>query len=97
MTVVVQPRPTRSSPATSSPISTRSSSPPGGCSRWCSSRARRSATATSRAVVALTGMLQAELQRRQLLEAERIALLERAGARLGVIPGGGDAERCSRR
>jgi hypothetical protein len=40
-----------------------------------------------RAVVALTGILQAELQRRQLLETERMRLLERAGARLGVIAG----------
>jgi hypothetical protein len=41
-----------------------------------------------RVVVALTGILQAELQRRQLLDSERMRLLERAGARLGVIPGG---------
>ncbi|MGZ4195989.1 MAG: flagellar export chaperone FlgN [Solirubrobacteraceae bacterium] len=41
-----------------------------------------------KSVVALTGILQAELQRRQLLDAERMRLLERAGARLGVIPGG---------
>ena len=40
-----------------------------------------------RAVVELTGALQVELQRRQLLEAERLGLLQRAGARLGV-PGG---------
>ena len=40
-----------------------------------------------RAVVQLTGVLQAELQRRQLLETERLALLQRAGIRLGV-PGG---------
>ena len=40
-----------------------------------------------KAVVALTGILQAELQRRQLLDAERMRLLERAGARLGVIAG----------
>lgn len=40
-----------------------------------------------RAVVQLTGVLQAELQRRQLLETQRLALLQRAGARLGV-PGG---------
>lgn len=40
-----------------------------------------------RAVVQLTGVLQAELQRRQLLETERLALLQRAGTRLGV-PGG---------
>src|SRR5436305_11960729 len=37
-----------------------------------------------RSVVQLTGVLQAELQRRQLLETERLALLQRAGARLGV-------------
>ena len=35
-------------------------------------------------VVALTGVLQAELHHRRQLEAERIALLERAGSRLGV-------------
>jgi flagellar biosynthesis/type III secretory pathway chaperone len=35
-------------------------------------------------VVALTGMLAAEMQRRTLLEDERSRLLERAGARLGV-------------
>ena len=40
-----------------------------------------------RGVVALTGVLHAELQHRQLLETERLALLERAGVRLG-IPGG---------
>jgi hypothetical protein len=40
-----------------------------------------------RGVVQLTGVLQAELQRRQLLETERLALLQRAGVRLGV-PGG---------
>jgi hypothetical protein len=40
-----------------------------------------------RAVVQLTGVLQAELQRRQLLEAQRLHLLQRAGTRLGV-PGG---------
>ncbi|MBV9355293.1 MAG: flagellar export chaperone FlgN [Chloroflexi bacterium] len=40
-----------------------------------------------RNVVQLTGVLQAELQRRQLLETERLALLQRAGVRLGV-PGG---------
>lgn len=40
-----------------------------------------------RGVVQLTGVLQAELQRRHLLETERATLLERAGARLGV-PGG---------
>jgi len=37
-----------------------------------------------RSVVALTGLLQAELQRRQLLDQERARLLERAGMRLGV-------------
>ena len=37
-----------------------------------------------RAVVQLTGVLQAELQRRQMLETERLALLQRAGAKLGV-------------
>jgi protein-disulfide isomerase-like protein with CxxC motif len=37
-----------------------------------------------RSVVQLTGVLQAELQRRQLLENERTSLLARAGARLGV-------------
>ncbi len=40
-----------------------------------------------RSVVALTGILQAELQRRGLLEDERTRLLERAGARLGVSAG----------
>ena len=35
-------------------------------------------------VVALTGALQAELQRRVLLERDRARLLERAGARLGI-------------
>ena len=40
-----------------------------------------------RAVVQLTGVLQAELQRRQLLETQRLGLLQRAGVRLGV-PGG---------
>jgi FlgN protein len=35
-------------------------------------------------VVALTGLLQAELQRRQILDHERARLLERAGERLGV-------------
>ncbi len=40
-----------------------------------------------RGVVQLTGVLQAELQRRQLLENQRLALLQRAGTRLGV-PGG---------
>lgn len=38
------------------------------------------------AVVRMAGILQAELQRREQLDAERIALLERAGARLGVAP-----------
>jgi hypothetical protein len=38
-------------------------------------------------VVQFTGVLQAELQHRRLLEAERSRLLERAGARLGVAPG----------
>jgi flagellar biosynthesis/type III secretory pathway chaperone len=37
-------------------------------------------------VVTLSGMIQAELQRRELLEDERTRLLERAGARLGVAP-----------
>lgn len=37
-----------------------------------------------RNVVQLTGILHAELQRRQLLEGDRARLLERAGARLGV-------------
>jgi hypothetical protein len=40
-----------------------------------------------RNVVALTGALQAELQRRTLIESERTRLLERAGARLGVSAG----------
>jgi hypothetical protein len=40
-----------------------------------------------RGVVQLTGVLQAELQRRQLLETQRLVLLQRAGTRLGV-PGG---------
>jgi flagellar biosynthesis/type III secretory pathway chaperone len=40
-----------------------------------------------RSVVQLTGVLQAELHRRQLLENERLMLLQRAGVRLGV-PGG---------
>ena len=35
-------------------------------------------------VVRMAGMLQAELQRRELLDIERLALLERAGARLAV-------------
>jgi hypothetical protein len=38
-------------------------------------------------VVTLTGMLQAELQRRALIERDRARLLERAGAQLGVAPG----------
>jgi hypothetical protein len=37
-------------------------------------------------VVRLAGILQAEMQRRKQLEAERMLLLERAGARLGVAP-----------
>lgn len=37
-----------------------------------------------RTVVELAGALQAELERRKVLEAERALLLERAGARLGV-------------
>lgn len=41
-----------------------------------------------RAVVQLTGMLQAELQRRQMLENERMLLLARAGVRLGSNPAG---------
>ena len=40
-----------------------------------------------RGVVALTGVLHAELQHRQLLETERLALLERAGVRLGISGG----------
>ncbi len=40
-----------------------------------------------RGVVALTGVLQAELQHRQQLESERMVLLERAGVRLGVSGG----------
>ena len=40
-----------------------------------------------RSVVELTAALQAELQRRQLLESLRAALLQRAGARLGVDAG----------
>jgi flagellar biosynthesis/type III secretory pathway chaperone len=39
-------------------------------------------------VVSLTGILQAELQRRKLLEDERARLLERAGIRLGLPAGG---------
>ena len=38
-------------------------------------------------VVALTGMLQAEMQRRTMLEDERSRLLDRAGARLGIASG----------
>lgn len=38
-------------------------------------------------VVRLAGVLQAEVQRRKLLDNERARLLERAGARLGVAPG----------
>jgi flagellar biosynthesis/type III secretory pathway chaperone len=38
-------------------------------------------------VVSLTGMLQAELQRRALIERDRARLLERAGAQLGVAAG----------
>ena len=37
-------------------------------------------------VVVLAGRLQAELQRRVLIERDRAKLLERAGARLGVAP-----------
>lgn len=37
-------------------------------------------------VVSLTGMLQAELQRRALIERDRARLLERAAARLGIAP-----------
>ncbi len=40
-----------------------------------------------RGVVQLTGVLQAELKRRQLLETQRLALLQRAGTRLGVPAG----------
>jgi hypothetical protein len=40
-----------------------------------------------RAVVQLTRILQAELQRRQLLETQRLMLLQRAGTRLGVPAG----------
>jgi hypothetical protein len=39
-----------------------------------------------RSVVHLTGMLQAELERRRLLENERMLLLARAGVRLGANP-----------
>lgn len=38
-------------------------------------------------VVALTGLLQVELQRRTRMERDRSRLLERAGVRLGVAPG----------
>ena len=37
-------------------------------------------------VVSLTGLLQAELQRRALIERDRAILLDRAGAHLGVAP-----------
>ena len=40
-----------------------------------------------RNVVALAGVLHAELQRRNGIEQERLRLLERAGSRLGVNPG----------
>jgi hypothetical protein len=40
-----------------------------------------------RAVVQLTGALQVELHHRQQLETVRLALLTRAGGRLGVSPG----------
>jgi hypothetical protein len=40
-----------------------------------------------RTVVQLAGLLQAELERRKLLESERVELLERSGARLGVGSG----------
>jgi hypothetical protein len=40
-----------------------------------------------RGVVQLTGVLQAELQHRQQLETERLALLQRVGARIGVPAG----------
>jgi flagellar FlgN protein len=39
-----------------------------------------------RSVVQLTGLLQAELERRRLLENERMLLLARAGVRLGANP-----------
>jgi len=39
------------------------------------------------AVVTLTGLLQVEMHRRAMIEAERARLLERAGLRLGVAPG----------
>jgi flagellar biosynthesis/type III secretory pathway chaperone len=38
------------------------------------------------AVVQLTGVLQAELHRRERLDSQRADLLERAGARLGIAP-----------
>jgi hypothetical protein len=37
-------------------------------------------------VVSLTGLLQAELQRRATIESQRVRLLERAGVMLGVAP-----------
>jgi FlgN protein len=40
-----------------------------------------------RGVVQQTGVLQAELQRRQMLETQRLVLLQRAGTRLGVPAG----------
>jgi hypothetical protein len=40
-----------------------------------------------RGVVELTATLQAELQRRQLIEGQRAALLQRAGTRFGVAAG----------
>lgn len=39
-----------------------------------------------RSVVELAGRLQAELERRRVLESDRALLLERAGSRLGVSP-----------
>lgn len=39
------------------------------------------------AVVQLTGVLQAELDKRATLESERMRLLERAGSRLGIAAG----------
>jgi hypothetical protein len=38
-------------------------------------------------VVSLTGLLQAEVERRAMIETERARLLERAGLRLGINPG----------
>jgi hypothetical protein len=38
-------------------------------------------------VVSLTGLLQAEVERRTMIENERTRLLERAGLRLGINPG----------